>query len=104
MADGTVLTKCDQCRTYNAERMPPESPPCETCRVDLLEENEEAAEVYMMTRGQIISIGERVVDLSIPAVQIILDQYKIKNQRETMTKIFRTFHYFLKQQGGGDEG
>ncbi len=80
-----------------ADKIPPETP-CETCRVELMEGNEDAAEVYMLTRGQIISLGEQVVDLSIPAVPIILDQFKIENQRETMAKIFRTFHHFLNKQ------
>ncbi len=92
--DGKILSACEKCRMDYAEK----EPPCDTCRVELAEGNEEAAEVYMMVRGQIISLGERVVDLSIPAVQIILDQLKIKDQRETMAKIFRTFHHFLNKQ------
>lgn len=68
-----------------------------------MEGNIDAAEVYMMTRGQIISLGERVVDLSIPAVQIILDQRGIKNQRECMNKVFSTFHHFLNKQRAGNE-
>ncbi len=81
-----------------ANRNPPGSSPCETCRIELMEENTEAAICYMQARGQVITVGERVVDLSIPAVKILMDQLEIKNQRECMAKIFRTFHHFLNKQ------
>ncbi len=63
-----------------------------------MEGNEDAATCYMQARGQVVTVGERVVDLSIPAVQIIMDQLEIKNQRECMNKVFSTFHHFLNKQ------
>ncbi len=96
LEDGTVVSACDRCR--DTWKISKKDPPCETCRVELAEENTEAAEAYMMVRGQIISLGERVVDLSIPAVQIIMDQFEVKNQRECMNKVFSTFHHFLNKQ------
>ena len=96
LEDGTVVSACDRCKeTWKISK---KDPPCETCRVELMEENQDAAEIFMLVRGQIISLEERVVDLSIPAVKIIMDQHGVKNQRECMAKIFRTFHYFLNKQ------
>ncbi len=80
-----------------ADKIPPETP-CETCRVDLLEENEEAAICYMQARGKGVTVGERVVDLSIPAVKILMELAGVKNHRECMNKVFSTFHYFLNKQ------
>ena len=102
MADGTVLTACDQCRMTYAERIPPEAPPCETCRVLLQEENEEAAAVYMATRGQVITRGVDgvVTDISIPAICDVMDRYPggIKDQWRCMSMVIKTFHSFLKEK------
>ncbi len=68
-----------------------------------MEENIDAAICYMQACGQVVTVGDRVVDLSIPAVKILMDQLEVKNQRETMAKIFRTFHHFLNKQRAGNE-
>lgn len=102
--DGTVLTKCDQCRQMYAERKPPGMSPCESCRVELREENREAARIYMETRGQVITAGMGdVVDINILAVTKLMDLYGIKNQVEMLNKIRKTFHHFLSK-GSKDEG
>lgn len=90
---------CDQCRAARAKRNPPEEPPCDECWVDLMPENREAAEIYMMTRGQIISAGMgQVIDISIPAVKIVMDLYEIRNQKKCLAKVRTAFHHFLKKE------
>jgi hypothetical protein len=75
------------------------SAPCATCRVDLMASNEDAAQVYMQTRRQVITAGEgRVIDIDIQAVKTVMDLYEIRNQRECMEKVRTTFFHFLKEE------
>ena len=95
-----VLTKCDQCRATYAERVPPEEPPCAICWVDLMLENQEAAKIYMVTQRQIIAaeMGQ-AVDISIPAIKIVMDLYPggIKDQWKCLSKVRAVFHHFLEK-------
>ena len=96
--DGFVSTKCDQCRAAYAERIPLEEPPCHTCYVELMPENNEAMEVYMMVRSQYITAGMgQVVDVSIPAVKIVMDLLGVHDQLKCLNKVRATFHHFLKK-------
>lgn len=96
--DGTVLTKCDQCRQMYAERIPPGIPPCESCWIELREENKDIARIYLEVRDQVITAGMgEVVDINILAVIKLMDLYGIKNQLECLKKIRRTFHHFLSE-------
>jgi protein-arginine kinase activator protein McsA len=95
--DGTVLSKCDQCRQTYAERNPPQEPPCETCFVDLDKSNEEAARIYRMVQGQVITAGEQIVDLNYQSVKMVMDLYEVKKQRECFERVTRTFNHFLKE-------
>lgn len=92
---------CDQCRAKRAKLDPPEEPPCDTCRVELMPENKEAVEVYMMTRNQIITTGMgQAIDISIPAICNVMDRYPggIKNQWRCLNKVRMAFHHFLKNE------
>ena len=83
-------------------RRPPAEPPCKTCRVELMEENAEAAQVYMLTRRQVITVGPgEPVDISIPAVKIAMDLYGVRDQKACLNRVRRVFHHF---QGRKDEG
>jgi hypothetical protein len=102
--DGRVLTKCDQCQQMYAERTPPGTPPCESCRVVLREENEEAAACYMLTRRQYVTADKgRIVDISIPAVKIAMELHGVRDQKDCLNKVIRLFHFFL-QKDRNDEG
>lgn len=97
--DGTVSTKCDQCRATYAERNPPQEPPCETCWVDLMPENRQAAEVYMINRSQYITAGMgQPVDINNLAIFGTMDRYPggIKNQWKCLQKVRAVFHHFNK--------
>ena len=83
-------------------RTPPGTPPCGQCRVELLEENAEVAQIYMLTRRQVITVGAgQVADLSIPAVKIAMDLYGVRDQKACLNRVRRVFHHF---QGRKDEG
>ena len=83
-----------------ASRTPPESPPCETCRIELAAENEETAAVYMATRHQYITAGQNnvPVDISIPEVKIVMDIYNVGDQRKCLESVRRLWH---KTRGDG---
>ena len=100
--DGRVLTKCDQCRQMYAERMPPGEPPCEKCWVDLKEENEEAARIFRIVRGQVITRfnGEAdvIVDLNHLALWEAIDRYPIRNKTGCFEKVLKLFFALLEEQ------
>ena len=100
--NGTVITRCDSCREMWTERNArgvEGEPPCGTCRVDLMPENEEAARVFQRVRGQVIAVGMegKVIDLNYPAVKMVMDLYGVKNQKDCFEKVVRVFHHFLKE-------
>ncbi len=80
-------------------RTPPEEPPCETCRVDLMEENREAVEMYMLVKRQVITAGEtnEVIDLNYQTVKTMMDLYRVKDQRAVFQKVCAAFHHFLNK-------
>lgn len=100
--DGVEHTACDQCRSMYSDRMPPELPPCRTCRVDLMEENEDAARVYMLTRRQYVTADQgQVVDISIPAVRVVMDLFEIKDQKSCLMRVRGLFHHFENERQRG---
>jgi len=61
----------------------------------------------MKTRRQYVTRHDgqydQAVDISIPAVKVVMDLHEIQNQRECLLKVQRTFHHFLKKQNEGGE-
>jgi len=85
-----------------AERLPPEDPPCSSCRVDLSEANREAATVYMMCRRQYVTAEEgRIVGISIPAVKAMMDIYGVVDQRGCLEKVLMAFYHFENRRSLG---
>jgi|WetSurMetagenome_2_1015567.scaffolds.fasta_scaffold447955_2 hypothetical protein len=84
-------------------REPPQEPPCHQCRVDLATENDLDATVYMMTRRQVVTAGAdgHIVDISIPALKIVMDLLNVKDQVACLNRVRKLFHHFLEAQ---DEG
>ena len=80
-------------------RSPPAEPPCKQCRVELAEENAEVAQIYMLTRRQVITVGAgQVADLSIPAVKIAMDLYGVRDQKACLNRVRRLFHHFRERK------
>ena len=72
---------------------------CEKCRVDLLEENQDAGTIYIMCRNQVITAGMgEIIDINLQTVKAVMDLYGVKNQRECMEKVTKTFRHFLSQR------
>ena len=89
---------CPTCRKIYSSRNPPEEPPCETCRVDLMEENDEAARIYMLCRGQVIVGGDQVLDINHMAVWEAIDRYGVQEPVGCFEKVNRAFHHMLARQ------
>jgi hypothetical protein len=66
--------------------------------VTLSPNNYQAAEVYKMTRGQVITAGMgQIIDISLPAVKIAMDMCGVIDQKRCLKKVTRTFYHFLKK-------
>lgn len=87
-----------------ADRNPPEEPPCDDCYVELMPENAEAVQIFPVVRNQVVTVGDHVIDINIPAVKTAMDLWGIKDQKSCLNKIRAAFHYFLPVQGESDEG
>jgi hypothetical protein len=87
-----------------AKRIPPEEPPCEGCRVELREENEDAARTFQMVRGQVLTRwnGERdvVMDLNHLAIWAAIDAYGIQDRIGTFEKVMALFFARLNEERG----
>lgn len=92
------MPTCPGCREIYGRRTPPEEPPCDDCRVDLLSENREVASVFFVARTQVIAGGFGVVDLNFSAVKGLMDLYGIKDQRGAWEKIHRTWGILHKEE------
>jgi hypothetical protein len=102
LQDGSVLTKCDQCRQIYSERTPPEEPPCATCRVDLFDDNEDAARIFQIVRRQVVTRFngqvDVVIDINHVALWQAIDGYGVRDRRGCFEKVLRLFHELLREQ------
>ena len=66
--------------------------------IELHAANAEAAQVYLLTRCQIITAGVngQIVDISIPAVKIVMDLFGVKDQVACLNQVRKLFHHFLE--------
>jgi len=56
----------------------------------------------MLARRQVITVGAgQVADLSIPAVKIVMDLYRVRDQKACLNRVRRLFHHFREKK---DEG
>jgi hypothetical protein len=104
----------------HSERKPPTTPICElgeSCRVELMAENEVAARIYMMVRGQTIdrihmesSMGGSVaysdpIDLNHLALWKAIEKFPggIKDEWQVFQRVIQVWH-FLQQKKRDSEG
>ena len=84
-----------------AERKPPVTP-CETCRVELLDENDDAAAIFQTVRRQAVTVqdGDKVyIDLSIPAVESAMRIRGVKDQWACLQKVRRLWYAMREREG-----
>ena len=52
----------------------------------------------MVTRNQVITAGMgQVIDISIPAIKIVMDLWGIHDQKKCLNKVRSAFHHFNKE-------
>jgi len=83
-----------------AERTPPGEPPCDVCRVDISEENQESARVYHLVKRQVRTAGGsgEIIDLDYAAVKAVMDILEVQDQRTVFERVTRAFHFFLAER------
>lgn len=55
--------------------------------------------MYFLTRNQIITAGMgQVIDISIPAVKVVMDLLGVRDQKTCLLKVRKAFHYFKPVQ------
>lgn len=76
-------------------RQPPEMPPCENCFVELLEENQDAAMIYTITRNQLIMGFNGPISISHSAIHAAMELYDIGNRKECFTKVLYLAQWWI---------
>jgi hypothetical protein len=64
----------------------------------LLPENADAEKIYQITRGQVRSVGESVIDIDHVALWQAIDRYKVKEPVRVFELVNRVFHFFLSKE------
>lgn len=90
-------------------------PPCKSCRVELVSENEEAARIFMTVRGQTVNrlhaqsgpggavITDRPADINHAAVWAAIDAYGVRDRVGCFERVCRCFHAILREQRERDD-
>jgi hypothetical protein len=66
--------------------------------VDLLEENLEAAEIFTLCRGQVVTAGMgEAIDINLVPVMMVIDRRGIRDSISCIVKVQILFHEFLKR-------
>ncbi len=98
--NGTVITKCDNCRAMWRERNErgiEGDPPCDKCQVELLEENSDAIQIFFLIRYQLIMGPESPIDINHLAIHAAINLYGIRNRRECFEKVLTLCRWWLKK-------
>lgn len=87
---------CDECRLrYKFSKKPP---PCEACKPEILESNEEAVFVYTLVERQVITAGMgQVIAVNYEAIDFTMNLYEIENRQDCFEKVIWIFNYILKE-------
>lgn len=99
LENGTIITKCDQCRQMWKERNErgiEGEPPCKECWTEPFEENEDAFKIFFLTRSQLI-MGQSPIDVNHLAIYSAMDLYDIKNRRECFEKVMKLSKWWIKK-------
>jgi hypothetical protein len=76
-------------------RNPPELPPCETCRVDPVEDNKEALKIFFMVRDQYIMTEGGPVAINHLAIHEAMRLLKIKDKLKCFNKVCKLANWWI---------
>lgn len=87
---------CDECQLrYKFNKEPP---PCEACKPEILEANEEAVFIYTIVGRQVITAGlGEVIAINYEAINFTMNLYEIENKQTCFEKVTWLFDYILKE-------
>lgn len=57
----------------------------------------------MTVRGQRITAGMgQVIGISIPAIEIVMNLYEVKDKRKCLIRVLNTFNHFMKEMNDNE--
>jgi hypothetical protein len=68
---------------------------CLRCRVDLTDNNKDAAKIFLITRSQVIMSHNGPVDINQLAVHAAMILYGVEDQRRCFEKVLLVFDHWL---------
>lgn len=63
--------------------------------MELQEGNWDAARIYQITRGQIITLGDQAVDISHAAVWQAIDRMGVRDPQRCFNQVIHVFYHML---------
>jgi len=91
---------CAACKILHGNKTPPQEPPCETCRPDVLAENTDALTIFSLVQGQWIMGPGGPVDINHLAVWEAIDRYGVKEKTATFGKVVTLSRWMLERIAG----
>jgi len=88
---------CGKCRKQYQRRNPPEDPPCKTCYIEPLPENEEAIRIFPIVKNQFIMGMNGPISFLQPAIHSAMDIYDIKNKQQCFEKLLALEPWWIKK-------
>jgi hypothetical protein len=76
-------------------RIPPEEPPCETCRELPLKENEDALRIFYVVSNQFIMGFNGPVEICHQAIHEAMKLYRIRNRKECFEKVLTLSRWWI---------
>jgi hypothetical protein len=77
------------------EKVPPEEPPCDKCRVDPVEENIDALRIFYMVQYQLIMGFNGPVDVNHVAIHEAIRLYEIQRPQECFDKVLKLTRWWV---------
>lgn len=94
----TNAPNCPTCRVTTKDGLPWTESRCDTCRVDLMADNRDAAHIYMACRHQVVTAGMgEVIDINHLPVWQMIDRMQVRDPLRCFELIIKTFHHYLRQ-------
>ena len=89
------MPNCAACRILYGSKLPPQDPPCDTCRPVMLDENEDAITLYSIVQNQWIMGPGGPVEINHLAVWSAIDRYGVKDGVGAFQKILALSRWML---------
>ena len=103
-----VSRTCKTCRAFydqrkkDADKLRPGTPveaPCETCKVELLPDNYEAAKVYNLCQGQYRTAGPDNMPIAgdVTAIISVMEVCRVRDKPRCLEKVLAAFNHFISK-------